>query len=138
MTTEQIVLVKKSWKIISKIDPLILGDAFYSKLFFDHPELKPLFSSHPKEQYQKLVAMLNRVITSLDRLDEIREDIAGLAIRHRGYRVQTIHYDMVGAALLWMLESALGSDFDPATEKAWVACYTFLANAMIEASVQMS
>jgi hemoglobin-like flavoprotein len=138
MTAEQVVLVKRSWMIVSKINPEVVGDAFYSKLFFDTPELKQLFRHNQREQYHKLVAMLNKVISSLDRWEEIEEDVVKLARRHRNYGVLDSYYDKVGVALIWTLSNALGSEFDTTTEKAWVACYTALANAMIQATATES
>ena len=43
MTREQILLVKKTWNIFREIDPILVGDVFYSKLFFDMPYLEKLF-----------------------------------------------------------------------------------------------
>ena len=43
LTKKEIALIKKSWTSFSKIDPLIIGDIFYSKLFFSNPELRKMF-----------------------------------------------------------------------------------------------
>lgn len=134
MNEQQIALVKKTWKIISKIDPLLVGDVFYSKLFLETPELKPLFSNISRqEQSKKLIAMLTSIISGLDRLDEFKNDIRQLAIRHKKYGVMNWHYAKVGNALLWMLENGLGCDYDDDTKQAWVQCYTELSAAMMSA-----
>jgi len=134
MTEQEICLVKKTWKIIAKLDPVLVGDVFYSKLFLETPELKPMFRSSRSEQSKKLMNMLTIMISGLDRLEEFKQDIRQLAIRHRNYGVQNWHYEKTGGALLWTLEQALGSDYSKETKEAWIQCYTELAGAMINAA----
>ena len=134
MTTEEIALVKNSWKTLREVKPEIIGDVFYTKLFLESPELKPMFSSSMDKQAKKLITMLNVIIARLDRLDELTDDIRKLAVRHDGYGIRPAHYDLVGAALLWTLKTAMGLDWTDAVEKAWVKCYTTLSGAMISAT----
>ncbi|HET6721807.1 MAG TPA: hypothetical protein VFH07_03615, partial [Chitinophagaceae bacterium] len=75
MTTEQILLVKKSWSIFREIDPVLVGDVFYSKLFFDMPYLEKLFHTPKEEQSRKLIEMLSVIVGRLDRLEELTEEI---------------------------------------------------------------
>jgi hemoglobin-like flavoprotein len=131
MTSGQILLIKKSWKVLSKIRPELLGDVFYSKLFLEAPELKTYFKSAREDQSRKLIDMLNMIITSLDRLEELKSDIAGLAERHRRYGALPVHYERVGAALLWTIDNALGRDYTPEMEVAWEACYDLIRDAML-------
>ena len=133
MTTEDISRIKNSWKSLREIKPEIIGDVFYTKLFLESPELKPLFTGPREQQSRKLINMLNVVIARLDRLDELKDDIRKLAIRHTGYGVRPAHYDLVGAALLWTLKTALAAEWSEALEKAWVKCYSTLATTMITA-----
>jgi len=39
---KEIALIKKSWSLLEKIDPIVIGDMFYSKLFFENPELRKM------------------------------------------------------------------------------------------------
>ena len=68
MTKEQTLLVKKSWSIFREIDPVLVGDVFYSKLFFDMPYLEKLFHTPKGEQSRKLIEMLSVIVGRLDRL----------------------------------------------------------------------
>jgi len=131
MTKEQIALVKKTWKVVMCIDAQIVGDAFYSKLFSDHPDIRRLFPEDMQKQYVKLVDMVTYIVSRLDRLDEAVEEIGAMASRHVGYGVKAVHYDMVGAALLWTLEVALQGDWTPSVKQAWSDCYRLLADAML-------
>jgi len=119
--------------MIRQIDPLLVGDLFYSKLFTDTPSLRRMFPKKMDDQYNKLVNMLNIVIARLERLDELTDDIAEMAQRHVGYGVRPAHYKLVGSALLWTLQHGLGKDWTPEVKDAWTKCYTTLSNAMINA-----
>jgi len=134
MDTEQIALVKKTWKIFREIDPFLIGDVFYSKLFIDVPYVKHLFKISRQEQSKKLIEMLSAVIGRLDRLDELTEDIRQLALRHVGYGVKAEDYKAVGKALIWTLQQGLGSDWTVEVEQAWISCYKVLSETMINAA----
>ncbi|HLO55988.1 MAG TPA: globin domain-containing protein [Saprospiraceae bacterium] len=135
MKPEQIKLVKKTWKILMGIDPKIIGDAFYAKLFTDQPALRRMFPSEMDKQYVKLVDMLSSIIMSLDHAPTIESnELVAMSKRHTGYGVKTEHYTMVGNALLWTLKKGLGSEWNEDTEKAWSDCYQSLADTMIKNS----
>ena len=131
MTHEQIMLVKKSWRLFRQIDPLLVGGVFYDKLFADNPGLKRMFHTSIEEQSQKLIDMLSSIVLHLDSLDEMKEEIEALADRHVGYGVKPEHYETVGKALLWTLEQGLGADWNNKTEEAWTKCYYTLAGVMM-------
>lgn len=128
------MLVQESWQEVSQLDPLAVGSLFYARLFEANPELRGLFKSPVPEQSRKLVQMINYVIAKLNSLDEVMEDLQKLAQRHVRFGVKEKHYDLVGEALLWTWQKALANDWNPELENAWVACYTQLASAMIDAS----
>jgi hemoglobin-like flavoprotein len=136
MTAHQVLLVKNSWRIFQAINPLLVGDVFYSKLFITVPRLQHMFRISKEEQSKKLIEMLNIIVGRLDRLNELTEDIKQLAIRHVGYGVKPEHYDAVGSALLWTLEQGLGKDWKPEVKDAWVKCYSTLADIMINATAE--
>ena len=134
MTEQQKILVQKSWKIFRQIDPALVGDVFYTRLFMEMPSLKRLFKSPMAEQNKKLIDMMGIIVARLDRLDEVTPDIQQMAIRHVEYGVKPAHYDAVGSALIWTLKQGLGADWNAAVEDAWWACYRMLADIMITAS----
>lgn len=130
MTPTQIQLVKKSWRLLRLIPPEMVADTFYSKLFYDHPELRRMFPKEMNEQYTKLIDMLSSIISRLEDLESYQKEIEGLARRHVGYGVQPKHYAIVGEALLWTLEKGLGNDWDQETAEAWGMCYQIVADQM--------
>jgi nitric oxide dioxygenase len=132
MNTLQINLVKKSWRLLRNVPPEMVADAFYSKLFLDHPELRRMFPKQMDEQYKKLIDMLSSMVARLDNLGSLEQEIIDMAKRHEGYGVQPKHYEMVGAALLWTLEKGLGTDWNEETAEAWAACYGIIAGQMMQ------
>ncbi len=134
MTTEQIKLIKKSWRIFKAISPGVVGDVFYTKLFTDTPSLRKLFTNDMEVQYKKLIEMLHVIVIRLDNLDEMTDAIKDMAIRHVGYGVRPAHYKLVGNALLWTLQEGLGDEWTPEVKNAWTECYSMLADTMIQAA----
>jgi hemoglobin-like flavoprotein len=134
MTKEEIILIKRTWKLFREINPVVVGDTFYSKLFLDNPSIRKMFPKEMNQQYQKLIDMLSTVVGRLDNLEDLSGDIAAMAQRHVSYGVKPAQYQKIGEALLWTLEQGLGKDFTPEVKEAWTKCYTTLADAMINAS----
>ena len=134
MTKEQILLIKKTWCIFREIDPVLVGDVFYSKLFFDMPYLAKLFHTPKDEQSRKLIEMLSVIVGRLDNLEELTDEIKQLATRHVQYGVKEHHYKAVGSALLWTLQQGLGRDWNEKVKDAWSSCFHVLSTAMINAS----
>ena len=134
VATTDIALIKKSWIDVRKIKPEILGDVFYTKLFYDNPELRKMFPQEMEEQNKKLIDMLNIIIERLENLNELKGEIIAVAKRHVDYGVKTEHYNMVGAALLWTLQKALGKDWTEELKTAWINCYNVLSGTKITAA----
>jgi nitric oxide dioxygenase len=134
MTEHEILLVKDSWNLFRKMDPHQIGNVFYSRLFLQMPSLRSMFKPSMKDQYAKIVDMLDLLVSKLHCLDEITEDIRQLAIRHTGYGVTPGQYKLVGDALLWTLAKGLGKGWTEETAAAWTACYSVLSDTMINAA----
>lgn len=134
MTLEQITIIKASWQQVATLEAVVVGQLFYARLFEVNPELKALFKGSQAEQSKKLIGMLGYIISRLDKLDELTEDIQRLARRHVQYGVKESHYNAVGEALLWALKKGLGDQWNIGLEQAWTSCYLALSSAMIDAS----
>ena len=133
MTPENIGLVKSSWQLVLPIQKTA-AELFYGRLFELDPALRPLFKGDMTEQGRKLMAMINTVVMSLDRLGSMLGAIEDLGRRHVAYGVTEAHYDTVGSALLWTLGKGLGEQFTPQVEAAWTEAYGTLATTMKQAA----
>jgi hemoglobin-like flavoprotein len=136
MTAEEIKLIKRSWRVFREISPGIVGDTFYSKLFMEHPSLRKMFPKDMHLQYQKLVDMLSFIVSRLDNMDGLTDDIVAMGKRHEGYGVKPEQYKMVGEALIWTLGKGLGNDFTLDVKNAWLKCYHHLSSIMTGAAVK--
>lgn len=134
MTDQQILVVKKSWDLVLTMDPHMIGHVFYSRLFLQMPSLRPMFKPDMKEQYQKITDVLNLIVSKLENLEELNDEITQLAIRHTGYGVKPRHYALVGDALLWTLAKGVGTAWTEEMAIAWTKCYTLLSDTMIVAA----
>ena len=131
MTQDQITLVKNSWKLLQELEPVIIGDAFYSKLFLDAPQVRSMFKSSRIEQANKLIATLAVVVSRLEEIEKLTHAIQQLAIRHVHYGVEPEHYKLVGDVMIWTLEKLLEDNWNDELKEAWDSCYTILSRTMI-------
>jgi len=136
MTERQILLVKSSWSYVI-VNAEEAGQLFYKRLFEVAPEVKPMFKGDIKEQSRKLMNMVTYIVTKLQKLDEIMDEVKSLAQRHGKYGVKPHYYQIVGSSLLWTLKEGLGDKWNDETEQAWTAVYTALADAMIKTQLEM-
>jgi hemoglobin-like flavoprotein len=136
MTSRQIELVQESFQLVTPI----LNKAtvlFYERLFQLDESLRSMFRSPREEQARKLAHVLTVVVKGLSRPEQILPAVEELGRRHSGYGVQPEHYDTVGTALLWTLQTGLGDAFTSEVREAWGSAYHFLSSAMQEASANV-
>lgn len=135
MSPDQIKLVKQSWEQVALIKETAAA-LFYERLFQLDPSLRVLFRNDMTEQGRKLMMMIGAAVNSLENLPSVVPAVRAMGARHAGYGVKNTHYETVGQALLWTLESGLGSTFTTETREAWVTVYKVLSSTMIEATDQ--
>lgn len=135
MTPAQVELIRSSWAQVVPISDKA-AELFYGKLFELDPSVRELFKGDMAEQGQKLMRMIGTAVNGLERLDEIVPAVQQLGVRHLEYGVKDEHYDTVGAALLWTLETGLGDAFTAETKEAWATVYGVLADTMKSAAAK--
>lgn len=133
MTPAQKDLVRTTWAQVVPIKEKA-AELFYGKLFELDPAVKPMFKNDMAEQGKKLMMSINTVVNSLDRLEPMVPILQDMGRRHKGHGVQDAHYDTVGTALLWTLETGLGPAFTPEVKSAWTEAYTLIATVMKDAA----
>ncbi len=109
------------------------GTLFYRKLFQLDPSLRLLFKHDIDAQAGKLTDMVTYIIARLQHMDDIERVITALATRHVQYGTKPEHYQTVGQALLWTLETMLEDRWDDDTRTAWTEVYRLVATTMINA-----
>lgn len=133
MNERQIAAVKTSWDAVVPIADQA-ADLFYGRLFELDGTLRALFPEDLAGQKKKLMQTLGRLVASLDALEQVVPVVQDLGKRHAGYGVQDAHYETVGAALLWTLETGLGDAWNAEVRDAWATVYGIVSGVMIAAS----
>lgn len=86
MTPEQIKLVQQSFAHVAP-DAEEASQVFYTRLFEQAPEVRPLFKGDMRDQGKKLMAMLATVVQGLNDLDALMPAIRALAVRQTTTRL---------------------------------------------------
>ncbi|HEY5795282.1 MAG TPA: globin family protein [Bosea sp. (in: a-proteobacteria)] len=132
MTDAEIELVRESFAHLHRRKSETAA-LFYARLFEIDPEVRPLFKGDMAAQGVKLMETLTVAIATLRDPGGLTALLNKLGRGHRGYGVEEQHYDSVGTALIWTLQTSLGPAFTPEIERAWTALYRDIASAMIAA-----
>ena len=107
---------------------------FYSDLFIKHPEVRDMFPISMKAQREHLVTALAQIVSSFDRVDELRAFLRGLGRDHRKFGAAAEHYDAVGDSLLATLAHFAGDSWTPDLAADWGDAYSLVARVMSEAA----
>ena len=130
ITQEQKKLIKESWSFLLRHSSL-LGQEFYPRLFEELPESRHLFSVDPREQGQKLKSVITLIVTKLDKLENLEQEVQYLSKRHIGYRVKPEYFEVFGKVLIATFKQAMGSRFTPAHQEAWQLVFQLIADQMM-------
>jgi hemoglobin-like flavoprotein len=81
MTPEQVELVQSTWQ---KVVPIAgtAADLFYDRLFVLDPEVRAMFPDDMAKEKEKLVSVLNTVVTSLHKLESLVPTVEELGRFH--------------------------------------------------------
>lgn len=137
MTDRQVQLVKQSWQLIKPVSRQA-GLIFYEKLFTAAPGIRHLFKHDMSSQADKLTVMLDYTVQHLDKPEDMIAAIQQPGARHNQYGALPEHYDLVGNCIISTLKSALTDKWNEELQKAWVAAFTILKNAMVAAQLASS
>ena len=107
--------------------------SFYERLFFHHPELKPLFAKVDlAAQEKKLIASLAIIIENLRNREELTMALKSLGAYHHEVGTIDQHYPFVGQALIETFANYLGKDWNQKTQQAWLDAYNLITEIMLE------
>jgi len=118
LTLRQLLLIKLSWSYLSNRLGYF-GEEFYRILFAQSPALRSLFKSDLDLQEQKFATMINYVVSKVQSLNSIDNELKDLGQRHREYGVTKQHYVLTKDSFLEALKNTLADDLDEETFQAW-------------------
>jgi NAD(P)H-flavin reductase/hemoglobin-like flavoprotein len=128
------VVLKDSWAKVASYGGDEVAHYFYSHLFLHYPETREMFAPSMTRQRDRLVAALGRVISNVDRLDELTPYLHELGRDHRKFGALSGHYPAVGASLLATLRYFSGDSWNEELEGSWTTAYGIIAETMIAAA----
>ena len=129
MTPEKVAMVQESFQKVAPIADKA-ADIFYDHLFTNNPEVRSMFPADMSDQKGKLMKTLGVAVNNLHQVDTILDTVKELGAAHVAYGVKDEHYDVVGASLLYTLETGLGDDWTPELKEAWTETYVTVASVM--------
>jgi hemoglobin-like flavoprotein len=127
----EIVLAKTTFALVHTVADLT-ARFFYERLFELSPEARMLFTGNMQHQRRKFMATLSFIVESLDQPQTLSATARRLGREHARYGILDAHYAVVGDALLWALEQALGPAYTPEVDRTWAKIYSLLAELMKE------
>jgi NAD(P)H-flavin reductase/hemoglobin-like flavoprotein len=109
---------------------------FYSDLFIKHPEVRELFPVSMAAQRGHLVDALAKIVSQVDRVDDLTAFLQGLGRDHRKFGAVAGHYEAVGASLLATLEHFSGPAWTSELAADWKAAYELIGSVMTAAAAE--
>lgn len=112
------------------------GVAFYDRLFFKYPEVRPLFNSPPAEQQKKLVASIGAIVAGAERPDTLAPYLHAMGVRHNAYKVKENYYPAVAENLVAVPSQHLSREgqWTDEMKQTWDAALALVCQLMIEAA----
>jgi len=129
LSAHQVELVKSSFDLL-----LASGEStivrFYERLFVAAPDLQKLFSPDIQRQARKFLQSLKLIVTSLSSTERAAPVLQRLGDRHRGYGVNSEHYDIVSAVLIDTIDELLGDACTDEVLDAWRSAFRLISSIM--------
>ena len=85
---------------------------------------------------QKFGHVLGWMVQSLGNPERLVSEVAQSGQRHQVYGVRDSDYPSAGAALLWTLEQAFGSEWTPELRAAWTEAFLLFSWVMRRAALK--
>lgn len=108
---------------------------FYSHLFLSYPRMREMFPPSMAGQRDKFLIALGRIVSDIDRLDDVRGYLRQLGRDHRRFKVTAEDYPAVHDSLLATVEYFLGpAAWTDKLAAQWSEAYERVARVMIDAA----
>lgn len=133
ITSHELLAIQTTFAAAAQ-DPHAMASQFYAKLFKLDPSLRALFHGDMRSQGEKLISMLQMIVSNLENLDRLLPTVRQLGQRHVNYGVKDAHYATVGQALIEALQQSSGPAWTAEAHHAWRKAYELLANTMLAAA----
>lgn len=131
-TLDETALLKGYQLAADKLDSIV--EDFYTQLFSQHPEVRPLFAhSDLVVQGKKLQAAIQLLVDHLHQPEKLEQTLQDLGRRHQAYGALPEHYSLVVELLLASFKQQLGRRWTKAISAAWQTLLTSASTVMCTA-----
>ena len=130
--------LKDNFAVVAGHGPDEVALYFYSYLFLRYPQTREMFPPAMTKQRDRLVGALLRIVSNVDKVDQLVPYLEDLGRDHRKFGTVTAHYPAVGEALLATLRHFSGSAWTDRLAADWAAAYGVVAGAMSGAAEKVA
>ncbi|MEB3230732.1 MAG: adenylate/guanylate cyclase domain-containing protein [Leptolyngbyaceae bacterium] len=135
---QQVDLVQKTHNLLLP-QLTIATEILYNRISHLAPEIDAMLKGDDPLVHQALVRnTLQTLVNGLSSLDKLLPMVQAWGGVYAQAGVQDNHYEVVGDALVVMLEQTLGETFTLEVEEAWMAMYHLLSGVVREATTATS
>lgn len=133
LSKENIAIVKATVPVL-ETQVHTITQAFYKRLFQNHPQLKEVFNMTHQAKGKQPKALANAILQYARHIEQpevLKAAIAMIAEKHVSLNVSPAQYEVVGENLLAAIKEVLGDAATPAVLNAWAEAYGQLAQLLI-------
>ncbi|XP_062863896.1 x globin [Trichomycterus rosablanca] len=143
LTTEQIHMIKESWKVIQE-DIAKVGIIVFVRLFETHPECKDVFflfrdvadlerlrtSKELRAHGLRVMSFIEKSVARLDQLERLDSLAVELGRSHYRYNAPPKYYGYVGAEFICAVRPILKDKWTAELEAAWKTLFQYVTRLM--------
>lgn len=115
---DQKYVLRKSFALLER-QSHVAALVFYQNLFKLAPALRSSFDSDIESRAFMMMDKLANALSLLEKPDELKAALEDLGAKHLEYDSAHDNFSIVAKALIQMLASVLGKNFDDETRHAW-------------------
>lgn len=124
--------IVSSWDLVKNAEETV-ATLLYGRYFEIDPSARELFKLIDLKQQKPLIMRMFRIIVNhLENNDLMFTVVKEMAVRHKTYGVKPSHFDTLGAAFLWTLQTGLGDGCTDVTREAWTWLFSVVSGIFKE------
>lgn len=130
MTPDQLSAICDTFDRVVSSTP-DFGPKFYQRLSDDYPQTMDVFNNiNMDSQHTRFVGMLSIILHRIKDGRPVIPLLEDLGKQHSSFGVKEEDFENFGAALMKVLQTSLGNEFDEDLHDAWVAVYAEITSIM--------
>lgn len=148
LDVKQVQLICESWNDIKAYGTDEIGKTVFKKLFLTVPDTFNMFIhfrdipnwSESVEYHHHCTVVMHMIGGAIGLLrdpDSLQSTMEYMGLRHEGFAITQMHFDIFGDQLLITLHEALGDKVTPDVDKAWRIFYAYMVRIIMVGMTDM-